>query len=192
MTRDIRLLCRVWLKPQNILPGCKSWQYMLYIRSTPGIRVFDQDSRAAQDHICQGLYITPTQRWSGWISRGLVSKLSRLWLLEETFSSLRYRSSSSKKTNLKWKQEYKIRELSLQSSDALNILQCWCYLITVQSRCGSQSAFLKYCKEWGYRKKNHRKISKETFCRVTLESSAWGEKCLGTVCWKYGPFNPTS
>jgi len=30
-------------------------------------------------------------------------------------------------------------------------------------------------------KEIHRKISVETFCRVTLETSAWGEKCLGIV-----------
>lgn len=92
-------------------------------------------------------YPSHPQRWSGWISWGLISKLASHWLLGETFSSLRYQSSSSNKTIFMWKQEFKIRELCPQSpcalQDALNMLKHWCYHITVQSGCRSQSAFLK-------------------------------------------------
>lgn len=97
MTRDSRLLHRVWLKPQSIWSGCKSQQYRLYTLSTRSVRVWDQHSQAAQDPVRQGLYITPTEMV--WMDKlRSISKLSSLWFLGETFFSLRYQSPSSNKT----------------------------------------------------------------------------------------------
>lgn len=163
---------------------------LLHTLPTRGVRGFDQDSQAAQDRICQGLYITPTQRWSGRISPGLVSKISSPWLLGGNFSSLRCWSSSSKKTILKWKQEYKMRELSPQSSgaprDALNILQHWCYLVTVQSGCGSQSAFLTYCKEQGYRKKTTWRYQRKHSVELPLKALLGEKNALGLFAENMG------
>lgn len=145
---------------------------MLYTFAThSGVRISAWDFR--QHRAIHARPTTHTHRWSGWISRGLICKISSPQVMRDNFFSFRYWLSLSKRKILKWKQ-YKIRHISQRSScalwDALSILKNCSYPITVQSGCGSQSAFLKYRKEQVYRKKTTRRYQKKHSVELPLKA----------------------
>lgn len=165
---------------------------------TPSLLVvWESRTSTARQH--RTVYVRPypshPQRWSGWISWGLISKLASHRLLGETFSSLRYQSSSSNKQFLCGNKNLKLESFLCRVLVPCKMLWTCCNTdaITSQSKvdAGPNLPFSKILQATRMQKENH-KISKEMFCRFILESSAWGEKCLGIVCWKYGPFNPKS
>lgn len=95
-----------------------------------------------------------------------------------------------KSTNLKWKQEYKIK--TPFSTEFLCPVRCSEHPATLFLSCHSPKrmhfpvCLSQILQGVRIQKENHKKISKETFCRVTFGGSAWKNNALGLFAGNTG------